>query len=561
MIGLPHIPARNRTPFAIGIVALLVIALIWAINDGPAEPDPVGGPETMRRLTEEQYRASIADIFAPDIPVNARFEVPVRSDGLVAIGTGNAGMSPYAIEQYETAADGIAMAVFAKENRERFMPCTPADGPQFDRSCAELFIGKTGRKLFRRPLSDTEVATYADAAEAAHARLGDFHGGLELSLYSMLMSPHFLFRIESALPGEPGEVAELDAWSKASRLSFFLTNSTPDDELLEAAENGDLDSWWGLRRQVDRLIAGERYEQAVRAFFTDMLQLDRMESLSKDPTIFPAFTVDLANDATEQTLRTISHHLIEEHGDYRDLFTTRDAFLTRPLGVAYRLPVATRGEWEQTSFDPASQREGIQSHISFLSIHSHPGRSSPTLRGYAIREILLCQHVPDPPANVDFTAVEDNDTTKPTTMRERIDAHRNQPSCAGCHKVMDPLGLAMENYDGMGSWRTHENGVRIDTSGSLDGTAFDTPSGLAQALHDHPETPRCLAERMYKSAVGRDITWDERPYLDWLIATFKDDGYRVPDLMRAIALSDNFFAIQPGSGQLVRRSAGKGEDL
>lgn len=551
------ITSLQRRPVAIVIALLLVAVLVWLATKGPDEPDPVGGPESMRRLTEEQYRAVIADIFSPEIPVNARFEAPIRMDSLIAIGTGQAGMSPYAIEQYESAAQSVSSAVLSEEHRAHFVPCTPATTSQFDRHCAEQFIGQTGRMLFRRPLTGEQLVTYTDAAARAYQQVGDFHEGLELSLYSMLLSPHFLFRIEQSA-GDTS-VAELDAWSKASRLSFFLTNSTPDAELLEAAENGDLDSGSGLRRQVDRLMASPRFEGAVRAFFNDMLQLDLMASISKDPAIFPAYTVDLAVDAREQTLRTITQHLLDQSGDYRDLFTTRRALLTRPLGVAYRIPVATRDGWEESEFTPESGRYGIQSQIAFLASHSHPGRSSPTLRGYALREIFLCQHVPDPPANVDFVAVEAGRAGAQPTMRERLVAHRDQPDCVGCHKVMDPVGLAMENFDGMGSWRTLENGLEIDASGSLDGIDFDTPAGLADALRNHRETPRCLAERMYKSAVGRDITWDERPYLDWLIASFADTGYRVPELMRVIALSDNFFAISHQPDQLVQNGVTRGK--
>lgn len=557
MTRVQLISALQRRPLAIAAGLLLALAALWAITSWGDEPDPVGGPQMMRRLTEEQYRAAIADIFSPEIPVNARFEAPVRMDGLAAIGTGEAGMSPYAIEQYEAAAQSVSAAVLSEAHREQFVPCTPATGREFDRACAQQFLDQTGRMLFRRPLTGAELASYTDAAARAYQQVGNFHAGLELSLYAMLVSPHFLFRIEQTT-GD-GDLAELDAWSKASRLSFFLTNSTPDAELLEAAENGDLDSWFGRRRQVDRLMASPRYEGAVRAFFADMLQLDRMDGLSKDPAIYPAFTIALAADAREQTLRTITEHLLEQDGDYRDLFTTRRALLTRPLGVAYRLPVATRDGWEEGEFAASSGRYGIQSQIAFLASHSHPGRSSPTLRGYALREIFLCQQVPDPPANVNFTAVEDGQAGARPTMRERLEAHRNQPACAGCHKVMDPVGLAMENFDGMGSWRTRENGVRIDSSGSLDGAEFDTPAGLADALRNHREVPRCLAERMYKSAVGRDITWDERPYLDWLITRFSDEDYRVPELMRTIALSDNFFAIRRESGTIARVGKGTGE--
>ncbi|GGB87349.1 hypothetical protein GCM10011494_02120 [Novosphingobium endophyticum] len=537
--------SSRRRQVAAALLGLGALALI-ALSLGSGEPDPVGGPTVLRRLTETQYRATIADVFAPDIPVNARFEKPVRYEGLVAIGTGTSGMSPFAMEQYDTAAQGIAAAVLSAKRRKDFLPCLPANAKAFHEECAREFLSDVGLMLFRRPLSATEVSRYVGLARRTQEQLGNFYTGLELSLYTMLVSPEFLFRIEQAKPGADDGTGELDAYSKAARLSYFLTNSTPDRELLRAAGEGELDSRWGLSRQVDRLMASDRFEGAVEAFFADMLQFDRFDELSKDPAIYPAFNSDVIADAQEQTLRTIVNHLVTEDADYRDLFTTRETFLTRPLGVIYRTPVPTRGDWEHVVFANDANRAGIQSHVSFLALHSHPGRSSPTLRGYAVRQVFLCQHVPDPPANVDFSAVEENAHQKNSTARDRLVMHSTEPSCAGCHKVMDPLGLTMEQYDGVGTFRTRENGAFIDTSGSLDGTDFNTTAGLAQALRNHPETPRCVAERMFKAAVGRDITWGERAYLDWLDEQFADDGYRVPELMRRIALSRNFFAVSGG---------------
>lgn len=552
---LPRRGKRIVLIAALAVSGLLLMALFGA--DG--EPEPVGGPPMVRRLTESQYRASIADIFAADIAVAARFEKPVRADGLIAIGTGSSGMSPFAVEQYDAAAQGVASAVLSEKRRGEFLRCRPKAGAGFDEACARSFLTEKGRLLFRRPLTEAETAKYVGLARDVHRRLGNFHDGLELSLYTMLVSPEFLFRIESIAPGGQGRTGELDAFSKASRLSFFLTDSTPDDELLRAAEAGELDGL-GLRRQVNRLMESPRFEGAVRAFFTDMLQFDRFGDLSKDPAIYPAFNSEVAADAQEQTLRTIVEHLITRQGDYRDLFTTRDTFLTRPLGVIYRTPVPTRGGWDAVTFAKDANRAGIQSHVSFLALHSHPGRSSPTLRGYAVREVFLCQHVPDPPANVNFTAIEAGTHAKMVTARDRLWRHATDPSCAGCHKVMDPPGLTMEQYDGLGAFRRRENGALINTAGSLDGAEFDTTDGLATALRNHPETPRCVAERMYKAAVGRDIVWGERYYLDWLIAGFEDDYYRIPDLMRRIVMSENFFTVTrpPAGGRIVESGKSNG---
>jgi Protein of unknown function (DUF1588)/Protein of unknown function (DUF1585) len=165
------------------------------------------------------------------------------------------------------------------------------------------------------------------------------------------------------------------------------------------------------------------------------------------------------------------------------------------------------------------------------------------LRGRAIREVFLCQKIPDPPPNVNFAIVQDPSNKAMPTARIRLEAHRTQPYCASCHRLMDPIGLSLENFDGVGSFRATENGATIDTSGSLDGKEFTSPQGLGQALHDHAQTTRCLVQRLYSTATGRTPSHDEKPTLDYLNQVFQADGYRVPDLMRTIALSKSLSAV------------------
>ena len=537
--------------FCILVAALLAGGLTGCREaaDIVVEPDPVGGPTLMRRLTESQYRATVADIFGPDVPVVARFERGLRSHGLIAVGTSEAGISSFSIEQYDSAAQSIADTVLSEGRRKDFVPCVPRSEAEFDRACASAFIERYGPLLFRRTLTKEQVERFVSVARLGSLELDDFYAGLKYALVGMMTSPEFLLRIER-IESEPTRngTYQLDSYSKATRVSYFLTNSTPDRELLRAAEAGELSTGSGLERQVDRLIASPHFHRAVRAFFRDMLEFELFDDLAKDSEIYPAFNSVVAADAQEQTLRNITHHLIDQEGDYRDLFTLRETFLTRPLGIVYRMPVVTRNGWEKASFPEDSDRRGIQSHISFLALHSHPGRSSPTLRGKALRNIFLCQEVPDPPPDVIFNAVLDSSNTSMPTARDRLHLHNTEPACAGCHKVMDPVGLALENYDGLGTYRVRENGALIDASGFIDGTSYADAKGLAQALRDHSETPRCVVEKMYRFAVGRDTVWKERAYMDYLIAAFGVDGYRLPHLMRVIALSDNFFAIATPPG-------------
>lgn len=551
---------RLRMPFRLG-AGVATLALLCGIAVASpvvaasviVEPEnAVGSSPLMRRLTESQYRATVADIFGPEIPVVGRFERALRADGLIAIGTGESGLSSFSVEQYDISARGIAAAVVSEENRGEMVPCKPRSESAFDQKCAERFVKEYGELLFRRPLTSDESSRFVSAAKGAHDQLGNFYSGLEFALAGMMVSPDFLLRIErmEADPSRPGQF-RLDAYSRATRLSYFLTGSTPDRELLRAAGAGELDTEAGLTRQVGRLMASPGYERAVRIFFEDMLEFDRFEDLAKDPVIYPAFNSTVAADAKEQTLRTIVEHLLEQEGDYRDLFTTRDAHLTRALGSIYRMPVPTRYEWTRSQFSEQSARVGIQSHISFVAMHSHPGRSSPTLRGYGIRKVFMCQEVPDPPVDVDFAGFDDDETRAAPTARDRLVAHAVQPACKGCHVLMDPLGLTLETFDGLGAFRTHENGVAIDLSGSLDGKEFVGAAGLGEALREHPQTSSCLVAKVYGAGVGRDAVAGERAYLQYLNKSFAEQGYRVPDLMRTIAVSNTFYSVTPPAEESV----------
>jgi hypothetical protein len=213
--------------------------------------------------------------------------------------------------------------------------------------------------------------------------------------------------------------------------------------------------------------------------------------------------------------------------------------MTRRLGVAYRLPVATASGWDPYIFPEESQRAGLLSHISFNALHSHPGRSSATLRGKFVREVLLCQDIPTPPANIDFSIVENTEGAL-RTARERLEKHVSSPACAGCHTLTDPIGLALESFDAVGMLRDEENGALIDTSGELDGIAYDDAVGMGQALRDNPELGPCLVRTLFRYAVGRGPEAGEEALLESLAERFANSGYRVSELLREIVLSDGF---------------------
>ena len=480
----------------------------------------------------------------------------MRTEGLLAVGARNATITPSSLIQFDAMARSIAAQVMSEPNRRFLVPCQIANTTQYDEACTEQFIGEFGRLLFRRPLIDTELATRVGIVKETTRALGSFGEGLASGLTSLLVSPQFLFVTDRVVAsGEQSDRVNLDAFSIASRLSFLLWNTAPDHALLAAAENGELLTDAGLERQVDRLMNSPRLENGVRAFFSDMLEFSEFDFLEKDSVIYPAFGIAAAIDAKEQTLRTITDHVIAQDRDYRELFVTRKTFMTRTLGLVYRLQVkAPEGVWEPYEFPPDSPRLGIQGQVGFLALNSHPGRSSPTLRGQAIREMLLCQEVPTPPPDVDFSEFNDPES-KATTARQRLAAHSTNAACAGCHKITDPIGLATENFDGAGQYRDTEDGVLIDSSGDLDGVAFADGSGVGPALRDNPATAACLVHRLYAYASGKTLAARD-PWMEYLEKGFAADGYQVTALLKRIATSKTFYATTaPVTEQAIETAA------
>lgn len=545
------------------IVALLLAAFVAAcggssgggssapvdppVTPPPTDPGPVpdppvvqAGPLAMRRLTERQYRATVADVFGDDVAVAGRFEPDARTSNLLAVGSSNVSVTPSGFEQYDAIARGVAAKALDPAHRTALVPCTPSGIT--DDACAARFVQTVGRRLLRRPLADAELAPWLAIARDAGAELNDFHAGLEVTLAALMLSPEFLFRVETSEYDAASGVQRLTSLAMASRLSYFLWNTTPDEELLAAGERGDLVTDGGLETQVDRLLASPRVEESVRTFFADMYGFDAIDQglVRKDPELFPAFSQEVIHDAAEQTLRVISEHLLANDGDYRALFTTRHSFMTRALGPAYRVPVLDPDGWEPYDFPADSQRAGVLTHVSLLSLHSHPGRSSPTLRGKFVREVILCQDVPPPPGNIDFSMFASDENQKRSTARERLKAHVSSPACAGCHTLMDPLGLALEKMDGIGIERTTENGQPIDPSGDVDGEPFDDAPGLGARLAEHPRLAPCLVESLFKYALGREPARGERDLLTWLQDRFAASGFEVRPLLRHLVLSAAF---------------------
>jgi hypothetical protein len=513
------------------------------INGQTISGQTPSGEPGFRRLSEAEYVRSIGQIFGASVHVPGRFDPPRRVDGLLAIGEGSVTVSSSGIEQYELRAREIAKQAVAQDRRAATISCASASAG-FDRACAASYLSKYGRLLYRRPLTDREMTVVLALAQDVTARSGNFDRGLETGLSRLLISPNFIFRVEGSEvdPANPAE-RRLDPYSLATRISFLLWDAPPDAALLDAAAAGDLNDPAKLALQVDRLMADPRFEQGVRSFFSDMLGYDMFQGLAKDQEIYPKFTSQMASDAQEQSLRTIVDLLLTQKGDYRDLFTTKKTFMNRNLGALYRVPVdaTAMNGWSPYVFGPNDSRGGLLSLAAFLMLDpTHEGRSSPTIRGKTVREFLLCQPIPQPPPNVDFAVVQDVHNPEFRTARQRLAVHAENPACAGCHALTDPIGLSMENYDATGGFRSHENNALIDATGTFDGKPYTGVQGISRLLHDSPDAPMCLVQRSFEYGVGRPAADGDADWVDTANQQFAKAGYRFPALLRVIATSKAF---------------------
>jgi hypothetical protein len=445
-------------------------------------------------------------------------------------------ISALGVERYEGAAFDVAEQVLADpERRARLGACEPAEGR--DDACAAEWIEGLGAAVWRRPLSESERDRFVGIAGTAADALGTFDEGFAYALAALLQSPYFLFRPELGEVGEDG-VRRYTAWELATRLSFFLWDGPPDDTLRAAAESGTLLDDAALAAEVDRMLADPRAHRGLRAFADDMLQLAELESLTKDPTVFVYMSAGLGASAREQTLLDAESLVLDDDADIRGLLTGTDTHLDRTLAALYDVPAPAREGFGVTTLPRSGGRRGFLGQVSFLALQAHATSTSVTLRGKFIREVLLCQILPSPPAGLNTAIPEASEELR--TMRDRVAQHLEDPSCAACHQVMDPIGLGLENFDGVGRWRTEENDVTIDASGDLDGVDFADAWALGSALAAHEDFGPCVNRTLYRYATGRAEDEAEQPLVDWHADGLRESGYRLKFLMRDVAVGPAF---------------------
>lgn len=509
------------------------------VRDVPADWGPfVPPPAVLRRLTQDQYITAVHDLLGDTVLVSRSLEPDTRIGGSLAVGASQTALSSRGVEQYQSRAYEVAEQVLRDPTRRMaVMPCAPTG--EADRACAEMAVRTLGRRLWRRPLVQAEVDAVTAVALDAAGTLHDFHRGMEYALAALLTAPDFLYRVELGAqdPAAPTRW-RFTPHELAARLSFFLWNGPPDDALLAAADDGSLATDAGLRAQVRRMLDDAKSRRGLRAFVSDWLQLDRLDDLSKDGTVFPTFSADVAPAAREETLHGFERIVFERDADLRDVMVTRDAWVNRKLASIYNVRAPSLTGFALTTLPPDGPRMGLLGQVSVLALYAHPVSTSPTLRGRFVRETLLCQTIDMPPVNVNTALPEPSPQLR--TLRERLTQHQSDMSCAGCHVRLDNIGFGLENFDGVGRYRRVENGAMINAAGDLDGGFFTDLTGLARQIHDHPDFPRCAVRRVYRWAYGRVEGAGDVHEVDRLNAVFAAEGYRLRALMEAVATSPAF---------------------
>ena len=433
-----------------------------------------------------------------------------------------------------------ARPVEGTPSRERIFTCRPARGEAAEETvCAREILSAVARRAYRRPVDEDDVArllAFYDRGRAA----GSFDTGIEMALRRLLVSPEFLFRVErdpeGVAAGESYRVSDLEL---ASRLSFFLWSSIPDDELLDVAARGELSVPEVFEAQVQRMLADPRSEALVGNFAGQWLTLRNAAAVQPDEDAFPDFGEGLRRAFRRETELLFSSVLREDRSTL-DLLAADYTFVNERLARHYGIPNVRGSHFRRVALDDEA-RGGLLGHGSILTVTSYANRTSPVNRGKWVLENIL--GTPPPPPPPDVPDLETAEGGQALSMREAMEQHRANPVCASCHRLMDPLGLSLENFDAIGRWRDRsETRGAIDGTGELpDGTPFDGPSGLKAALLRHPDRfVTTVTEKLLTYALGRGIEYYDAPAVRAIVRAAAGDGYRLSSLVKGVVRSAPF---------------------
>jgi hypothetical protein len=521
----PPIDGRDAAPVTLGFWmngTLLTTKVVQTKPSGLVYFDPYSEEEIRLHLTEGDhvFRVGfIGDEFIRTLPNEASYDRRKNKflDSIVFVG-------PY-------------RSPVAKTSRTKILSCDPASG----RACVERIVSGLARRAYRRPPTRSEVDNLLRFVELARKDGQSAEQGVQLAIQAMLVSPHFLFRIErDPDPRNPELVHEVSPFELASRISYFLWSSMPDEELLALAESGRLRDVTVLDAQVDRMLADPRAAAFAANFAGQWLETRNLDVVKPDPDTFKEWSAEL-RDAMKLETTMFFEHVLRENRTIGDFLNADYTFLNDRLAAHYGIAGVTGPEFRKVTL-ATDRRGGVLSQAGVLTVSSYPTRTSAVIRGKYVLQNILGMPPPPPPGDVPLLAESAGDGTR--SMREQLQVHRRNPSCAACHRNMDPLGFGLENYDAIGRWRDMDGAFRIDASGALpDGQRFGTAAEMRALLVSQlPQFSRNLTSRMMTYALRRGLERYDRRTVESVHRAVAADGYRLRTIVYQIVKSLPFQA-------------------
>lgn len=491
-------------------------------------------------MTRFEYNRTVSDLLGDDTNPASSFGAEEEKLGFNN-NAANLITSQALTEQYMLVAEGVSER--ATEPLTKNLPCDPVDGEE---ACAADFIDTFGRRAFRRPLTDAERAMLM--AQYTFGRTQeDFRLGIRMVIETALQSPAFLYRVEFGVPEDEADgVVPLSSWEMASRLSYFLWGSMPDDELFAAAEAGELETPAQVEAQARRMLEHANARVLVGEFHKQWLDYERVANVTKDAELYPDWSPEIGSLMAQETQSFIEHAIFDDAGSVTTLLSAPYSYMNAELAGFYGVPGNMGEEFTRVDLDP-TQRAGLLTMGTLLAINSHTNQTSPTLRGRLIREQLLCDIVPPPPPDVSTEAP----TIEPgSTGKDRFEQHTADPACAGCHGLMDPIGFGFENFDTVARYRDEEAGKAVDATGELNGSdvngPFDGVVALASKLASSEEVQACYAKQWFRYGYGREDMEEDACTIADIDAKFSQSGGDIKELLVTLTQTDAFLFRKAG---------------
>lgn len=492
---------------------------------------------TVRRLNRTEYGNTLRDLLGTTTDYGAKFPPENLSFGFDNIGEALT-VQPLHIELYEESAEAVLNELFARPAtdalRKRILNCDPVSG----RACMTQAVVALAQYAYRRPVVEAEISGLVDIAQDFVATGGNANDGLKLAFKGVLLSPHFLYRVELDQDPTSPVPHRLSGFELASRLSYYLWSTMPDEPLLVDAQGGNLVTDAGLSAQVERMLKDPRSSALILNFVGQWLNLRRADQVKPDYTIFPTFDDDLRASLKAESQNFVNE-LFQQGRPIAELLTAPFTYVNKRLATHYGMPAPAGDGFVRVDLT-GTPRLGFLTQASFLTITSNPTRTSPVKRGKWVLDQLLCTPPPPPPPGVDAAGVD----MGTMSVRQRLEAHRAKEPCHSCHAVMDPIGLSFENFDGIGTYRTEDQYGPIDATGTL-----TTPQGdvtflganeLVPVLANDPRLAGCVAQKVLTYAIGRGYSSADVGTVTSVTDAMTASKQGLRGLFASVALSEAF---------------------